>query len=282
MTSVRLPPSLPRTRTSPPTSGNTAGATRQQTVASKPPDKQVVLTLTSGGKPVRERYANGQEAVIAYDKTGKAHRFMDQRVTTLPLKEQVGTIPAWRRGQLDGLALGLIHRYGGGKPVNTRNGLKKPTLDFHDFGAMAKEIAGWKNLTEKEKVYTWSHICGLKGKPGLTGFPKSYYNIDLKGMNTAARDSEPLRGGNSPAHILIDLRWDDYHGDMGNMTPEQAERTIRDKESKSANIPLIGRVDYRNSGDYNASMLTADALRHMIRSGFSAYADAFNRNFVVR
>jgi hypothetical protein len=240
---------------------------------------QVIRGFINGRLSRLENLQTGEEYVVAYDKTGRAHYFKDQPVRWLNVgqREIDRQIPAWRRQQLEGTAKRLINRYGGGAP----NKSFKPKLNFRDFGQMVREIASWANLTELEKAYTWSCVMRLKGDPkGLSGaFTSGYYRISLDGLPNSVRDSDPGRESNSPAHVLIDLMYDSYHGQLANLSFADAVATIRDHEGNLVgDIPRPG--GQVNPGDINASTATVRAEQALLKGGFVEFARVWCEQFV--
>ena len=239
------------------------------------PDQIVV-----DGKVVRERSAPGDDTendtVIAYDKDGKAHRFEDRKIESLPVDFK--SIPKWRQEQIAERAGPLIEKYTEGE---TPDGKPDGQISFNDVASMMKDVAGMEDLTEVEKARLWSDVRISLRKN----------DVDILDADEKPEMIDSWKGSDDPWHAIITMN-DGYHGDrLINMSPEDATKAILDHENgaEANKMPLVKGLIWRgakmvlgvNQGDINASEGTLRALRAYREQGtFDAYAEAWKNEFV--
>jgi peptidoglycan hydrolase-like protein with peptidoglycan-binding domain len=259
---------------------NTPRSVTQSTPLSVTQGQQVSRTWEMDGRTVRVAYEDGTQAVVARDGNGRLHTFPDERFTgELPITGATfdAQIPSWRQQQLRNVGYELINSHGEGRVGDANN---RPTLDFRDFGAILNDLAGRTDMTELEKAYTWTFIANAKGEATLDfrGFVNGQYDVSLEGMPDEVADSHPFRRSNSPNHSVLGFS-DGYHAPLGNLSPEAAREEIENHESVS--LPFGGPRINLNPGDTEASWRLGEAFRAFREGGFSAFAETWNRNFVV-
>jgi hypothetical protein len=158
---------------------------------------------------------------------------------------------------------------------------KDNRINYREYGQLLNDIAKRDDLTEMEKLYVWTHLNSLNGDK---------YKSSTEGANPAVVDSiMPWDTGHC---ILNGGARDQYHGQMANMTPEEADARIMENERNEGwktsfvhgmarkVIGIVTGVGDINSGDYHSSTHQATALRAMKAEGFSGYAREWNRLFV--
>lgn len=233
-------------------------------------------TVTRDGQVVRERSANGNDTVIAYDNAGKAHRFEDTKITSLPVDFK--NIPEWRREQLRQGADSLIKNYKDGK---TPNGKTDGKISFNDLANMMKDVGKMDDLTEVEKARLWSDV-----RVSLQKNSVSILDADEK-----PEMIDSWKGSDDPWHAVITMD-DGYHGNrLINMPEKDASQAIHNHENgaEADKMPFLRSLVWRgakavlgvNKGDINASEGTLRALRAYRDKGtFSAYAEQWQKEFV--
>lgn len=239
-------------------------------------DNQVVSTETKDGKVVREHMECGPDYVVAYDDQGQAHRFPDQKITSLPVN--FSSIPEWRLKQFNETAYKMIEsRMVGLRPDGGPDGM----ISFNDCADMMKEISKMTDLTEVEKARLWSEVRNVMQERA----------VPILDADEQTDKIDSWKGSRDPWHALITMN-DGYHGNtLINQSPEKASQAIRAHEegAETKNMGWWGAFKWNaaktifgtNTGDINASEGQLAALRAYRSEGtFAAYAAEWERQFV--
>ncbi len=237
---------------------------------------QVVGTVTKDGKVVREHKESGPDVVVAYDDQGNAHRYPDEKITSLPV--DFSSIPDWRLKQMNETAYKLLENYAiGTTPIGGPDGM----ISFHDVANIMKDISKMDDLTEVEKCRLWSEVRNVMQEQG----------VPVLDADEQSEKIDSWKGSGDPWHALIVLN-DGYHGNtLINMSPEDASQAIRNHEegSETENMGWFDALKWKtakfvlgtNTGDIEASEGQLRALRELRSQGtFAAYAAEWERQFV--
>lgn len=237
---------------------------------------EVVSTVMKDGRVVRERMECGPDMVVAYDESGTAHRFPDEKVTKLPVDFSV--IPDWRLKQVNETAYDLIEsRMKGLRPDGGPDGM----ISFNDIADIMQDISKMDNLTEVEKCRLWSEVRNVLQER----------DVPILDADEKPEMIDSWKGSGDPWHALITLS-DGYHGNrLINMSREEASAAIAEHED-GAEADQMGffrgllwrgahAILGRNEGDVKASEGQLEALRALRSQGtFAAYAAEWRNQFV--
>lgn len=248
-----------------------SGSDRQAAKTDSPPTRVV-----QDGKVVRERTGRGDDVVIAYDDSGKAHRFTDTKISKLPV--DFSSIPDWRVKQITAQTDGLLKKY---TEPKMPNGQADGKLSFHDLSNIMKDIGKMDNLTEVEKCRLWSDVrVKMQSK-----------EVPILDADETKKMIDSWKGSDDPWHALITMN-DGYHGNrLINMSEKDASAAIQEHENggEADKMGFLRGLMWRgaktvygvNTGDIEASEGQLRALRELRSKGtFSAYADEWTRQFV--
>lgn len=211
---------------------------------------------------------------------GAGELVANQPAVVLPFDASVGINPA-RRQQLDDKARSLIATHSD-RNVTVTDGFptgnlrQLPQLNYTDMGHIATAIGNDRSLGEQEKAYVWNQIAGHKLTMGLDN-PNAWYTTSNEGARPEVIDSN--RPADSPGHAFVGFN-DGYHAPLA-MLPsmDDARARIREHEENEGG-GIVRAILGFNTGDYNASVATVEAMRAYRTGGFAAFAQTWNRGFV--
>ncbi|MBX9686228.1 MAG: hypothetical protein K2X27_05970 [Candidatus Obscuribacterales bacterium] len=237
-------------------------------------EKPISTESADDGRVLREKYASGDDFVVAYDEAGEAHKFVNEPIKEMP--PDFSQVPEWRQKQLDDESNLLLNKFAGAKAAG-----EYEHLDFQKFADLQKEIAQRQDLTETEKCLLYSKIqTTMREKP-----------IPVENWNEKPEMVDSWSGQSDPWHAIAGID-DKYHNRLLKLSPEDASKAIFEQEDRTEgdmHSSWPAQVAWKlaraamgiNQGDINASEGQLKAMRQLKEKGtFAAYAEEWEKQFV--